>query len=179
MLNRRGYKAILSGGTLALQLTIGTASAKPKDAALPPTMLKLSDCRTIANDTQRLACFDREVAALDSEIRAKQVAVVDRADVRKTRRTLFGIPLPEIKLFSNDDEPQIKEITAVITSINRTADGRIAFTLDDGAVWAQTDDFPVYSAVKAGQKVTLKRGAFGSFFADFVKAASVRAKRVR
>lgn len=179
MTNRCGYKVLLVGCALTSLLGADGAAARAKDPPLPLALRQLSECRAIADDTQRLACFDREVTALEGQIQAKQVAIVDRADVQKTRRTLFGIPLPSIKLFANDDEPQIKEINAMIRSVGRDADGRLQFTLDDGAVWNQTDDLPVYGAVKAGQKVTLKRGAFGSFFADFEKAASVRAKRVR
>lgn len=163
----------------ALVASAGAAGAKPKDVALPPAMLKLTDCRQIANDAQRLTCYDREVAALAAKVETKELAVVDRADVQKTRRTLFGIPLPTIKLFSNDDEPEIKQIDAVVRSVSRDSDNRLIFTLDDGATWAQTDDFPLGGAVKPGHKVTLKRGAFGSYFADFEKTVPVRAKRIR
>lgn len=179
MSNRYGKAAILAGFVALATASVGQAAKPEKTPPVPPTVAKLTDCRKLTDDTQRLACFDREVAALEGEIRSNDVAIVNRADVRKTRRSLFGIPLPDIKLFANDDEPEVKEITAVIRSVGRNGDGQVVFTLEDGAVWAQTDQFPVYGAVKSGQKVTLKRAAFGSYFAKFEKTVSVRAKRIR
>lgn len=153
--------------------------AKSPDGAPPPSVRKLADCRLIAEDAQRLACFDREVGALVDKVATKELAVVDRAEVRKTKRSLFGIPLPSIGLFDSDDEPELKEINAVIRSVGRGEAGRLTFTLDDGATWAQTDDFPLGGAVRPGQKVTLKRASFGSYFAHFEKAVPVRARRIR
>lgn len=167
----------------AVCLPIGTASAKRGDRATagkaPATLAALTACRAIVDDRARLACFDREIGTLEEKVKSKDVAIVDRADVRKTRRSLFGIPLPSIKLFDNDDEPEIKEINAIVQSVSRNGDGRLVFTLDDGATWVQADDFPLGTAVKPGHKVTLKRGALGSYFADFEKTVPVRAKRLR
>lgn len=168
------------GAAVALTSSVQAKDSKKDVPAKPPASLAaLTQCRGLADDRARLACFDREVAALETKLESKEVAVVDRADVRKTRRSLFGIALPSIKLFDNDDEPEIKEINAVIRSVSRDGEGRLVFTLDDGATWAQTDDFPLGNAVKPGSKVTLKRGTFGSFFADFEKTVPVRAKRIR
>lgn len=140
---------------------------------------QIAACQKIATDSERLACYDREVAAFSTAVEEKKVAVVEREDVRKTRRSLFGIALPKIAIFDDADEPEPKAVTATIKSVARGAEGKLVFTLEDGAVWTQTDNFPVGSAVKAGQKVTLKRASFGTYFADFEKAASVRAKRLR
>jgi len=157
------------------------AAKDAKDAARNPALGKLTACRAIAADAERLACFDREIAAFDTAVRERKVAVIDQEDIRKTRRTLFGISLPRVKLFGDaeDAEPEIKEVTAVIKSTSQGEGGRIVFTLEDGAVWAQTDDYPVFYNVKPGQKVTLKRASFGSYFADFEKTVTVRAKRLR
>ncbi len=170
------------GLLLVSLLGSGPASAQGDKRKSPPgAVAKLAACRQITEDTARLACFDREVAAFDVALRDRKVAVVDQEEVRKTRRTLFGIALPRIKLFddADDGEPEIKQVTAVIKSTSQGEGGRIIFTLDDGAVWAQTDDYPVYYAVKPGQKVTIKRGALSSYFADFEKTVTVRAKRLR
>ena len=152
------------------------ADEKP---ATPAAITRLAACRAISDDPARLACFDREVMAFDTAVREHRVAVVDQADIRKTRRTLFGIAVPSIALFDKTGEPEPKEVVAQITSTRQGEGGRILFTLEDGAVWAQTDDYPVFFSVKPGQKVTLKRAALGSYFADFEKAVTVRAKRIR
>ena len=165
---------ILATGTLA-------SGALAADKPVPSTVFsRIEACRALTEDAARLACFDREVAAMDRAVKDKQVAVVDRAEIRKTRRSLFGISLPRIALFDDDDdEPEIKEVTATIRSVGRNSDGGLLFTLEDGATWSQTDEWPIHGQVKAGQKVTLKRASLGSFFADFEKAMSIRAKRLR
>ncbi|MEG3089162.1 hypothetical protein [Sphingomonas sp. PB4P5] len=182
--NRGGEMTMIARGvagvTAAMLLAVAVQPARADEK--PPTTAaigKMAACRAIADDAARLACFDREVGAFDIAVRERRIAVVDQAEIRKTRRTLFGIALPSIKLFDNSGEPEIKELTATIKSTRQGEGGRIVFTLEDGAVWAQTDDFPVFYSVKAGQKVTLKRGALSSFFADFEKAVTVRAKRLR
>lgn len=177
---RKAVTGIILLGSLAIPGAIALA----KDAKQPPVSRmteKLVACRALTDDAARLACFDREVAAFDTAVRDKKVAVIDREDMRKTRRGLFGISLPRIKLFgdADDDEPEIKEIVGIIKSKSQGEGGRIVFTLEDGAVWAQTDDYPVFYAVKPGQKVTIKKASFTSYFADFEKAPTVRAKRLR
>lgn len=171
------WSGVTAAITLGLALGAAAGAAdKPKPA---PAFERVTACRAIPKAETRLACYDREVAVMDTAVRERQLAIIDQAEVRKTRRTLFGIPLPRIALFENNGEPEIKEITATIKSARQGADGKLVFVLEDGAVWAQTDDWPVWAAVKPGQKVTLKRGALGSFFADFEKAVTVRAKRLR
>lgn len=173
----------LTIGLLLASLVSGSPAAARDDNPPKPAaaVAKLAACRAVTDDTARLACFDREVAAFDVAVRERKVAVVDQEDIRKTRRTLFGISLPRVKLFGDaeDGEPELKEVVAVIRSTSQGEGGRIVFTLQDGAVWAQTDDYPVFYAVKPGQKVTIKRASLGSFFADFEKTVTVRAKRLR
>jgi hypothetical protein len=174
----RGLVAALGIGAL---FAASPAAAKDKPLPVPAALGKLAQCRASPDDAQRLACFDREVAAFDAAVKERKVAVIDQEDIRKTRRSLFGIALPRIKLFGDADDatPEIKEVTAVIKSTSQGEMGRIVFTLEDGAVWAQTDDYPVFYNVKPGQKVTIKRASFGSYFADFEKTVTVRAKRLR
>lgn len=139
---------------------------------------KVAGCRAIAAAEERLACYDREVAALDTAIDEKRVAVVDREEVVQARKSLFGLKLPSLRLFGGGDEAdELKEVAGVISSIRRTSDGRVSFTLQDGAYWVQTDDRFVAETVKSGAKVTLKKGTFGSYFADFEKSPTVKVKR--
>lgn len=177
-------KSLTTGLLLVSLLLPGTAALARDDAKTPPTSAataKLVACRGLSDDAARLACFDREVAAFDVAVRDRKVAVIDQEDIRKTKRSLFGIALPSIKLFGDADkgEPEIKEVVGIIKSKSQGEGGRIVFTLEDGAVWAQTDDYPVFYAVKPGQKVTIKKASFTSYFADFEKAVTVRAKRLR
>lgn len=170
-----------NGSALAIIALTLSAPAGAQDAAkemAEGSVARVAGCLDVKEDGPRLACFDREAAALRTAVAEKKVVVVQQADIKKARRTLFGISLPRINVLDGGGEPE-KEIVATIKSTGQGEGGRLTFTLDDGAMWAQTDEWPVYSAVKLGQKVTLKRGMFGSYFADFERAPTVRVKRVR
>ncbi|MDP8913479.1 MAG: hypothetical protein M3N39_07885, partial [Pseudomonadota bacterium] len=78
------------------------ASAQDVKASRPGALKRLSDCRSITDQTARLACYDREVAALDAAEARKDLVVVDREQLRKTRRTLFGLTLPDLSIFGDD-----------------------------------------------------------------------------
>ena len=162
---------LLAAGLLATPADAADSSpSKPIDL--------LSRCASIADDAGRLACYDREVAALRAALKDKQIAIVERADVEKSNRSLFGIALPKIKLFDNLGSSEVDKIDTVVTAVSETSEGRLLFTVTDGARWVQTDDYPLLG-VKPGRKVTLKRAALGSFFAAFDKGVSVRAKRLQ
>lgn len=176
---RRRITAALAPGLALAFPAAAIAADKPAKPVSAAAFDRVAACRAITEAEARLACFDREVAAMDTAVRERKVAIVDQAEIRKTRRTLFGIPLPKIALFDNSGEPEVKEVTATIKSARQGPDGKLVFVLEDGAVWAQTDDWPLGSTVKPGQKVTLKRGTFGSYFADFEKTVTVRARRLR
>lgn len=131
-------------GTLAFGSLVATPlSAKDDDSKTPEVFNKVIACRDITDNAARLACFDGAVGALAQAQQDKDVVVVSREEMRKTRRGLFGFVLPKLGLFGggNDDEndaEEIKEITATIASFGGGT-GHYVFTLDDGAVWEQTE----------------------------------------
>lgn len=135
------------------------------------------ECRKITDSGERLACYDKAVADLDSAEKSREVVVVDREQVTEARRSVFGLRLPRIKLFDRDGEPDLSEIETSVVSIDRNGNGRVVFTVTDGARWVQTDDRTVVG-VRPGTRVTLKKAALGSFFAKFHGSISVRVQRV-
>ncbi|MCW3846275.1 hypothetical protein OF829_03420 [Sphingomonas sp. LB-2] len=135
------------------------------------------ECRKLTDSAERLACYDKAVADLDSAEKSREVVVVDKEQVREARRGLFGLSLPRIRLFDSSDEPDLDEVTSTVKSISTQGDGRVFFVLEDGARWVQTDNRTVVN-VRPGTQVTLKRAAMGSFFAKFHGSISVRVKRV-
>ena len=133
-------------------------------------------CRTLADAAERLACYDKSVAELDTAAREREVVVVDRDQVQEARRSVFGLTLPRIRLFEGSGEPDLDEVEGVVASISEQG-GRVSFTLQDGARWVQTDDRTVVN-VRPGTRVTLKKAALGSYFAKFHGSISIRVKRV-
>jgi hypothetical protein len=149
----------------------------PRSAALS----RLVDCRGIAAAEERLACYDREVAALDAAETRKDVVVVDREQLRKTRRTLFGLTLPNLSIFGDDspDEEGVQQITAKIKSVSRMPRGEWVFELEDGARWVQTDsrELPIWP--KPGHEIAIRKAAFGSYLANVNDQIAIRVERLR
>lgn len=158
------------------------ALAKDKDAkdqapAVQPQVFQaVVDCRKLTDSAARLACYDASVAALAGAADAKQVLVVDRATTEKTKRGLFGLSLPKIKLFGDNDDIEVNKIESTITAVSSTRDGSAIFVLADGARWKQTEGRDTFA--KAGQKIEIAKGAMGSYFARINGQAGVRVMRL-
>lgn len=178
---------------LALAATALIAAA-PRDAATNVSTRSkefesVVACRTIDEPVQRLACFDRSVEALQAAADKRDIVVVDRADVQKARRSLFGFNLPSLKIFGGDDsrttkgeralvEEEEQEISSTVTSAQLDRDGFWTVVLADGAVWQQTDGV-VALRPRAGTVVAIRRAALGSYFMRIGKQAGVKARRER
>lgn len=159
---------------------LAALAAGPAGAAdrREPAVLKAAvACRAIAADVDRLACYDRAVAALDKAASSADVVVLDRQEVQQTRRSLFGLSLP--RLFGGRSDPATRpldRLETAVASVARDADNRLLFTVEDGARWRQVDDRPS-SRVRPGGKVELHRAALGSYFANFPGLVSIRVRR--
>src|SRR5689334_2671937 len=88
----------------------------------PEAFEALVHCRSIAEAAARLQCYDSAAAALEQAAERRDVVVVDRAQVRESRRRLFGLALPHLPIFGgsdnghdNDDE-EISQIESTIAS---------------------------------------------------------------
>ncbi len=161
-----------------LMLAVSPAAAQQK--ALPPSqhLNALAACRAITADAERLACYDREAGTLVSLARSGEIRVVDRADVRQARRSLFGFSVPRIGLLGSDgDIPD--EITSTIKSVQDIGRGRYRMVLADGdAVWETIDSPMRLDAPRRGDKIVIKRGAIGSFFLRIDGQGGVKGRRV-
>ena len=162
----------------ALTATPLSAADKPAHSRAP-AFQRLVDCRSVKDSAERLACFDREVAALDTAERTSEIVVVDKEQVRKTKRGLFGLSLPNIKLFGdNDNSEEVAQIESRIASASEGVDGW-TIRLEDGTVWRQTGTDPFYRTPKAGLAAIVKRGALGSFVIRVGGSPGVKVKRIQ
>ena len=157
--------------------------AEPNATERPEVLSRLTACRAITDDRARLACFDTQVAALAAAEASREIAVVDRQQLRRTRRSLFGLNLPNLGIFGGDgdhDQNQegITEINSTIRSTSSGADGRWQFALQDGAVWVQTDGRQP-SGIHAGNPVRIRRGPLGSYIANIGERPGIRVMRQR
>lgn len=154
---------------------------------------QLADCRAQTVDAQRLACFDRTVAAVVDARTKKDIVILDRTEVRKAKTSLFGFSLPSIKLFGGgSDDEQLKRLVGVMRSSTSLPGGLIRFelvddpaTADQGAekagenrtVWETVEQ--VMLPPRRGDTVTIKSGALGSYIATAPGRRSARVRRIR
>ena len=169
--------AVLTAVPGAAQSTSG-ASAE----AAPSLFDAVVACRAIAEPSERLACFDRSVPALDEARRGRQIVVMDREEVREARRGLFGLLLPAGRIFGGGDDDSstgenIDRIETTIDRANRGADGKWIFVLADGARWQQIDVRRINDP-RQGTTIAIRRAAMGSFLANVGGQTAIRVRRV-
>ena len=139
---------------------------------------RLIACRQISGDMERLACFDRAVASLDDARRKKDVVVLDRAEVRQAKRSLFGFSLPSIRLFgSGSDDEALRQLVGRIEDVSGLPGGLLRFRLVDGGLWETTE--AVMVPLRKGDEVTIKAGTLGSYVATAPGRRAVRVRRLR
>ena len=172
---------LLLGALLTLPAASGAAAQERGESPQRPELFEaLVRCRTVTDDAARLQCFDNATAALQAAAERREVVVVDRQQVRESRRRLFGLALPRLPVFGgddDDDEEDVDHIESPIVSAHQVGYGRRVVRLEDGSTWAQTDDTPIAARPRAGQTVRVNRGALGSFMMRVNGQPGVRVRR--
>ena len=169
-------KFVVVAAGCGLVVSGSAQAARPVPVETPAQIQRLMACRAITAQDQRLACFDRETAAMDQAIASKNLVVVDKEKARAAGRSLFGFSIPSFGgLFGGGEE--IQQIESTIRSTGRNADGGWILTLADGSVWSQTDDWPGLDP-RPGKKVTVNRAALGSFRLTIQGQTGIKVKRI-
>lgn len=153
------------GGLLALL----ASHLCPAAEALPVSM---QACATLQRDSERLACFDRAVAVIQSG--AESAAPL-------SAENMFGAS-SEVTGASGNPQPvkreELKQISGTVTSLRHVDDGMIVLELDNGQVWRQQDS-GVSLFVSTGDTVTVARAAMGTFRIADKTGRYARFKRIR
>ncbi len=156
-------------------LAICAGGAGSEDAGAVSTS-QVYDCAAIADDTERLACYDQAVGRLKQAEETGQIRTVSRQDVEEVQRDSFGLSLPSLpRLMGTSDE--IKEVTEQVESVATAPDGSVIVTLDNGQVWQQVGSKSLYLRDPVGQTATIKRAALGSFRMKIGNGRTFRARR--
>lgn len=144
----------------------------------PEVLARLMACRSVADSTARLACFDAAAGVLDSAARQGDLVVLDRAGVAETRRQLFGFQMPALpRLFGPEGAVEISSIETTLQSAALVAEGRWVFRLEDGSVWRQIDSERVRFQNRPGEAVRVRTASLGSFMLTVGGSRAVRVRR--
>lgn len=172
------------GLPLALALLGSTASVSAQDQSESPAasvdyVAQLKACRDIPGESQRLACFDTAVGAMVAATETGEVNIVNREDVRQTRRSLFGFTMPKGGIFgSNDDEADSAMLESTIADVRRSQGRTIVITIAEGSKW-QISNVPMrLRPPRVGDAVVFKRASLGSYFIRIDGQIGVKGRRI-
>jgi hypothetical protein len=152
-------------------------------SAMPKQVIALQECRAKADPSDRLACYDRAIDALTAAAESEELVIVERAEVRKARKGLFGFTLPRIGLLAGrdgnaEDEADAKNVEVRITASRAFGYGKWRFTVETGAVWETVEASAGFVDPLPGRTVLLEKGSLGGYFAKVGKGRRVQAKRI-
>jgi hypothetical protein len=163
-------------------LLIGAGPAAAKAPPAPsPLVSAIERCRQIKDPMQRLACYDSSASALVQATTTGQVSVVDRGELRQTRRSLFGFSMPKLPFFAGDTtaDEAMNKLDSTITKVMPLNNGHFRMVIADGnAVWETTETNVSFWEPRPGQKITILRGPLGSYFLQINGQVGVRGHRV-
>ena len=169
MSGRPGQLAIECGYRLGLVALLGVVCAASV-AATPDPQAALLACRDLKDGVARLACFDRESAAL----------VPAAATPALAPEQTFG--LAPITILSKESiaarRPELAEVQARLLGIGLGMDGRSELTLDNGQVWRQLSPGEEL-LIKTGDIVKLSRGVLGSYWLSAPSGRGSKVRRIR
>lgn len=177
----RPHLAAAAAATLCLAGTAADAQRQRQGEPRPEVLSRVVQCRTLTSAEERLACYDREVAAMDAAQTRGELVAMDRQQVRRTRRSLFGLGVPNLGIFGedNDDEEQASRIESTVRSATQNADGKWIITIEDGARWIQVDTRGLNFPPRPGQPIRIRRASLGSYFANVNNQVAIRMRRIQ
>lgn len=184
----------------------GILGAAPSCFAATPAQAVLA-CRRIAQAAPRLKCFDEASARLAAARAAPApapVAAAPAAPVTHTAPVARAAPAPATRparaaakrlnseqafglsdsaltaheVAVGDLPKPLSHITATVRRITSSADGRWIFTLSNGQVWVQ--DYANHDLLASrGQRVSISRQLFGSYWLALPDGSGCKVERVR
>ena len=166
---------------VAAAMVLVPANLAAQESETGPTsdyLERLQSCQQIALDSERLACFDAAVGNIVTASEAGEVQVIDQETARKTRRSLFGLSLPDLGIFGGDDEDDDELFSTTIVSFRQFDRKGIRFTTAENAVW-QMSNAPRRLRIKEGDEVEFKKASFGTYYIRINGQLGVKGKRVR
>ena len=178
------HRSILAAVSVVLATALLATSAIGKDRSPPrvsPLVGAIAACRQISDPMQRLACFDKASGDFIAATETGDVSVVDRAELRQARKSLFGFAMPNLPFFSGDksaNDVSTKLISQVTAVKEMPHEHYVVRLKDGGALWETLETYGAFHAPKPGDAVEINRGPLGSYILRFGKQRGVKGRRV-
>lgn len=157
--------------SLAFIALTGSVAAQEQQTT-PDALGRVYACRSIADEAQRLACYDGAVGELQTAQNAGNLVAVDRQRAQEVDREAFGFQLPSLsRIFGNTSSaanpsaPQFERVDNIqmqIAGVTSRRNMPSTFRMSNGQVWVQIDDENARN-VREGGTVTIERATMGSY----------------
>lgn len=176
--------------SLAFVALAGPVAAQERTPASPNVLNQVYACRDIADEAQRLACYDGAVGRLQEAQNSGGLVAVDRQQAQEMDRESFGFHLPSLSSIfggggSSDSAAstprfeRVDNIPMEIASVVHRRNSPSTFTMTNGQVWVQIDD-EVARNVRQGGRVTMRRASLSSYLMSVESGGpAIRVRRVQ
>jgi len=157
-------KSYMLIGSLAGVFIAGMSSNAAAENQIPGLMPELLNCKNMADDSNRLACFDQIVTGIDSVTVA---AVVDaEPEPVLTAEESFGSEdLASTQKKLRKEREKVKSITSSVIEIARNGNRKYVIILENGQIWRQlmadTNSLRVPSSSTQEMTAEIKRRKLG------------------
>jgi hypothetical protein len=135
------------------------------------------ECAAMDDDAARLACYDshnpphKNIARAPASTNPPAAA----APIPKSGSD-FGLAEKRQRTYADAPKAGPDELTAHVASVSRKLTGELLLKLDNGQSWVQAQrKSGVF--IKAGERVTIARGTFGSYLLSSDSGATMRVRR--
>lgn len=170
---------ILPAKVLGLGLVVCTmaTTATAEDTATP--LSPLFACQSIADQTQRLQCYDQAAQSLKQDEQSGEVVAFDKAKVETVQKEAFGFSLPSLpKLGFPGQDKKLETVEVAINKMRSLGGDMWVFELENGQLWQQIDD-TLRRPKRMPTTATIRSASMGSYLLKIGNQRAVRVKRVR
>jgi hypothetical protein len=144
---------------------------QPAQAAESTVPEPLRACKSLRKDVERLACYDRTIAHIESGAGSEATLTPENMFGGSTAiAPPAGIATPE--------REELKQIAAKVIAVSRNVNGLLELRLDNDQIWRQ-QEADVTLIIETGDSVTISRASLGTFRLTDKRGRSSRFKRVR
>ena len=150
-------RTLLGLWTICCAVTLADEPSREKIPA------ELRGCVGIERNTERLACFDRGIAA-----------ILSADGVAPSTESSFGLVARTPQAGSGDTQ-ELKSIRGRVATVTPAAGGEL-IKLDNGQTWRQMSGGALL--LKVGDEVEITRAALGSFQISVPSGRTAKVKRI-